>query len=180
MVVQSHPSYAGVKWKFWEKDKNNNIEQTLPENNYDSEDSLWNKIQPDTQKLQAEKTQNTDIKFHSVEIVGNNLVDTAEILQNVSIHPGDPYSVEAVQQNLKAIYDMGYFSDKMRAIPVKIDDKNIKIRIIVQENVPITDFNITGNNSVATGDLLQILDSLLNKPQNILKLNDALTEIQEY
>ena len=180
MVIQSHPSYAAVKWKFWEKDKNNNIEQTLPENNYDSEDSLWNKIQPDTQKLQAEKTQNTDIKFHSVEIVGNNLVDTAEILQNVSIHPGDPYSVETVQQNLKAIYDMGYFSEKMRAIPVKIDDKNIKIRIIVQENVPITDFNITGNNSVATGDLLQILDSLLNKPQNILKLNDAITEIQEY
>ena len=180
MVVQSHPSYAAVKWKFWEKDKNNNIEQTLPENNYDSEDSLWNKIQPDTQKLQAEKTQTSDIKFHSVEIVGNNLVDTAEIMQNVSIHPGDPYSVEAVQQNLKAIYDMGYFSDKMRAIPVKIDDKSIKIRIIVQENVPITDFNITGNNSVATGDLLQILDSLLNKPQNILKLNDAITEIQEY
>ena len=180
MVVQSHPSYAAVKWKFWEKDKNNNIEQTLPENNYDSEDSLWNKIQPDTQKLQAEKTQNTDIKFHSVEIVGNNLVDTSEIMQNVSIHPGDPYSVETVQQNLKAIYDMGYFSEKMRAIPVKIDDKNIKIRIIVQENVPITDFNITGNNSVATGDLLQILDSLLNKPQNILKLNDAITEIQEY
>ena len=180
MVIQSHPSYAAVKWKFWEKDKNNNIEQTLPENNYDSEDSLWNKIQPDTQKLQAEKTQNTDIKFHSVEIVGNNLVDTSEIMQNVSIHPGDPYSVEVVQQNLKAIYDMGYFSDKMRAIPVKIDDKSIKIRIIVQENVPITDFNITGNNSVATGDLLQILDSLLNKPQNILKLNDAITEIQEY
>lgn len=180
MVVQSHPSYAAVKWKFWEKDKNNNIEQTLPENNYDSEDSLWNKIQPDTQKLQAEKTQNTDIKFHSVEIVGNNLVDTSEIMQNITIQPGDPYSVETVQQNLKAIYDMGYFSDKMRAIPVKIDDKNIKIRIIVQENVPITDFNITGNNSVATGDLLQILDSLLNKPQNILKLNDAITEIQEY
>ena len=180
MVIQSYPSYAAVKWKFWEKDKNNNIEQTLPENNYDSEDSLWNKIQPDTQKLQAEKTQNTDIKFHSVEIVGNNLVDTSEIMQNITIQPGDPYSVETVQQNLKAIYDMGYFSDKMRAIPVKIDDKNIKIRIIVQENVPITDFNITGNNSVATGDLLQILDSLLNKPQNILKLNDAITEIQEY
>ena len=181
MVVQSYPSYAAVKWKFWEKDKNNNnIEQTLPENNYDSEDSLWNKIQPDTQKLQAEKTQTSDVKFHSVEIVGNNLVDTAEIMQNITIKPGDPYSVETVQQNLKAIYDMGYFSEKMRAIPVKIDEKNIKIRIIVQENVPITDFNITGNNSVATGDLLQILDSLLNKPQNILKLNDAITEIQEY
>ena len=181
IVLQSYPSYAAVKWKFWEKDKNNNnIEQTLPENDYDSEDSLWNKIQTDTQKLQAEKTQTSDVKFHSVEIVGNNLVSTDEIMQNITIQPGDPYSVETVQQNLKAVYDMGYFSEKMRAIPVKIDDKNIKIRIIVQENVPITDFNITGNNSVATGDLLQILDSLLNKPQNILKLNDAITEIQEY
>ncbi len=180
MVVQAYPSCAAVKWKFWEKDKNNNIEQTLPENNYDSEDSLWNKIQPDTQKLQAEKTQTSDVKFHSVEIVGNNLVSTDEIMQNITIQPGDPYSVDTVQQNLKAIFDMGYFSDKMRAIPVKVDDKNIKLRIIVQENVPITDFNITGNDSVATGDLLQILDSLLNKPQNILKLNDAITEIQEY
>ena len=183
-LLQTCPAYAaGSKWsklKFWERHKNN-TEQTIPDGSQDSGDSLMEKFQQDTKNLQAEKTQVTsDIKVQSVEIYGNNLVTTSEIMEHVTIKPGDPYSVEAIQQNLKAIYDMGYFSEKMKAIPVKIDDKNIKLKIVVQENIPITDFNITGNNSVATGDLLQILDSLLNKPQNILKLNDAITEIQEY
>lgn len=182
MVVQSCPTYAAhAKWKFWQKNKEQN-QQILPESTPESDrDTLWENIQPSTKNLQAEKTQTTsDIKFHSVEIEGNSLINTAEIMQYVKIQPGDPYSVDVVQQNLKAIYDMGYFSEKMRAVPVKIDDKNIKLKIIVQENIPITDFTISGNNSVATGDLLQILNSLLNKPQNILKLNEAITEIQEY
>ncbi|MEI3253978.1 MAG: POTRA domain-containing protein [Candidatus Gastranaerophilaceae bacterium] len=178
---QSCPSLAATpKWKFWQKNKQ--MEQPVPEENEENrQDSLWENLQPDTKNLQAEKTQSSsDIKVHSVEITGNNLVDTSEIMQFVKIQAGDPYSVDIVQQNLKAIYDMGYFSEKMKAIPVKIDDKNIKLKIIVQENIPITDFNITGNNSVATGDLLQILNPLMNKPQNILKLNEAITEIQEY
>ena len=181
VMGQSCPSLAATpKWKFWQKNKQ--MEQPVPEENEENrQDSLWENLQPDTKNLQAEKTQSSsDIKVHSVEITGNNLVDTSEIMQFVKIQAGDPYSVDIVQQNLKAIYDMGYFSEKMKAIPVKIDDKNIKLKIIVQENIPITDFNITGNNSVATGDLLQILNPLMNKPQNILKLNEAITEIQEY
>ncbi len=184
MVIQSHPSFAAsAKWKFWERNKAPAAETTTPADTQDSDgDSLWDTIHSDsTKKLEAEKTGSvSDVKIHSVEIIGNNLVDTSEIMRNITIKPGDPYSVDAVQQNLKAIFDTGYFTPQMRAVPVKIDDKNIKIRIFVQENVPITDFTITGNNSVATGDLLQILDSLINKPQNILKINDAITEIQEY
>lgn len=181
LVVQASPSFAlSPKWKFWEKNKEENIQKETP--NKPDNDSIWDNIQPDKQQnLQAEKTTSTsDIKFQSVEIVGNSLIDSSEILECVKIKPGDPYSVEAVQQNLKAIYDMGYFTEKMRAIPVKVDDKNIKLQIIVQENIPITDFTITGNDSIATGDLLQILNPMVNKPQNINKINDAIQEIQEY
>ena len=171
LIVQSSPSYAAdSKWKFWQRDKNNNnggvhniwnrnknnenqSPQSMP-----SEDSLWEKVQPETKNLQAEKNAATsDIQFGTVEIEGNNLISTEEILENVKIRPGDPYSVDAVQQNMKSIYEMGYFTDKMRAVPVKVDDKTIKLKIIVQENIPITDFTITGNDSIATGDLLQIL-----------------------
>lgn len=181
LVVQASPSFAlSPKWKFWEKNKEENIQKETP--NKPDNDSIWDNIQPDKQQnLQAEKTASTsDIKFQSVEIVGNSLIDSSEILECVKIKPGDPYSVEAVQQNLKAIYDMGYFTEKMRAIPVKVDDKNIKLQINVQENIPITDFTITGNDSIATGDLLQILNPMVNKPQNINKINDAIQEIQEY
>ena len=179
LIAQASPSFAaGPKWKFWERNKNNKEEQ-LPQST--PSDTMWEDIQPDAQQLQAEKNKVTsDIKFSDIEIVGNSLISTEEILQNVKIQPGDPYSVETVQQNLKSIYEMGYFSEKMRAVPIKVDDKNIKLRIIVQENIPITDFTISGNDSIATGDLLQILNELVNKPQNINKINDAIQEIQDY
>lgn len=188
MVAQPSPSYAASKWKFWKKDKNEQLEQVLPSeettaeptNNIPGTTDADIKID-DTQKLQAEKNQiEQSVIFHSIEISGNCLVSTEEIMQNVKINPGDSFDTEVVQQSMKAIYDMGYFSDKMKAIPEKIDDKHIKLKIIVQENIPITDFTITGNNSVATGDLLQILTPLMNKPQNIIKLNEAIEEIQEY
>lgn len=172
---------------FWHKNPKSKIKKSAPENTSNpaqdkSQDkTLWDVIQPedDTQKLQAEKSS-SGIMVQSIEITGNNLVDTSEILKCLKIQSGDPYSVEMVQQNLKAIYDMGYFNEKMRAIPVKVDEKNIKLKIIVQENVPITDFTITGNDSIATGDLLQILNPLMDKPQNIIKLNAAIEEIQDY
>lgn len=188
MVAQPSPSYAASKWKFWKKDKNEQLEQVLPseETTEDPVNNIFDgqntEIKTDeAQKLQAEKTQaESVVKIHSIEFSGNCLISTEDILQNIKIAPGDPYDTDAIQQTMKSIYDMGYFSDKMKAIPEKIDDKHIKLKIVVQENIPITDFTITGNNSIATGDLLQILSPLMNKPQNIIKLNEAIEEIQEY
>lgn len=178
--MQSYPVHAAnSKWKFWKKKENIEQPSYESESTPNRQDALWDNMQSSTQNLQAEKNV-TGIKIQSIEIVGNNLVGSDEIINSMKLHEGDSYSVDAVQQNLKSIYDMGYFSDKMKAVPIKIDDKNIKLRIIVQENIPITDFTIVGNNSVASGDLLQILSSLINKPQNIIKLNEAIEEIQQY
>lgn len=184
-ACEASPSFAAdKKFSFFKWHKKEKVETPADTPLLDDSDSLYNKIKQNeaTQNLQAEKTQATDsdITLQSVEISGNNLVDKSEIMQCMKMQAGDIYSVDIVQQNLKAIYDMGYFSDKMKAIPIKIDSKHIKLKIIVQENVPITDFTITGNNSVATGDLLQILSPLMNKPQNINKINDAIQEIQDY
>lgn len=182
--IQACPAYAaGEMVSFWNKNPKSKIKKSIPEEQKQDEKTLWDSIKPeDAQSLQVEKTPSatSDITVHSIEITGNNLVDSSEILQAIQLKTGDPYSVETVQQNLKAVYEMGYFNEKMKAIPIKVDDKSIKLKIIVQENVPITDFTITGNESVSTGDLLQILNPLMNKPQNIIKINEAIEEIQDY
>lgn len=189
LLSQAYPAHA--VWDvngFWNKNIKSKFKKDAPQTPQQTEpqgDTLWDKVQPpeeNTKSLQAEKTdaQTSDIKVESIEVSGNNLISTEEIMKYMTVHAGDPYSVESVQQNLKAIYEMGYFTEKMKAIPIKVYDKNIKLKIIVQENIPITDFTITGNNSIATGDLLQILDPLINKPQNILKVNEAIEEIQDY
>ena len=148
VFTQACPSYAA--WNFsglFKKNikSNGSVEQPYSE----TTDSLIDKINSnnDTTNIQVEKTQHDEsaIKIESIEISGNNLVGSEEILRYMKIQAGDPYSVDIVQQNLKSIYDMGYFTEKMKAIPIKIDDKNVKLKIVVQENVPITDFTITGN-----------------------------------
>lgn len=93
--------------------------------------------------------------------------------------PDTQYSEEAVQKILKSIYDTGYFSDRLHAIPIKIDDKNIKLKIIVEENLPVKYFAISGNGVMQTNDILKTLKPLEGKPLNVKKINLALQKIQE-
>lgn len=187
MTVHAYPAHAA--WNvsgFWNKNVKSKFKKNKPATEPTTEennDSLWDKINPENtpQSLQAEKSNvESNIKIDSIEILGNNLVPTKEILENIKIGKGDSYSVDVIQESLKNIFEMGYFTEKMRAIPVKSDENNIKLKILVEENIPVLDFTITGNNSIATGDLLQIIEPLANKPQNINKLNEAIEEIQEY
>lgn len=119
------------------------------------------------------------VYIKNIEITGNRLIDTDTVYRQMELKPGDAFSAEVVQQNLKSIYNMGYFSEKIKAVPVKLDDNNIKLKIIVEENLPVTDFMIEGNESISTGEILKILEPMLEKPQNIHDLNDAIEQIQD-
>ena len=132
-----------------------------------------------TEQPQTDAPTEPDIKIQSIEFSGNRLIDSNEILMNMLIQEGDSYSVESIQENLKRIYGMGYFNEKIKAVPLKIDDRNVKLKIIVEENIPVTGFTVTGNESLATSDIMKILDPLTDKPQNIIKINEAIEQIQD-
>lgn len=126
-----------------------------------------------------QQKQRAPIRIKSIELKGNRLIDEKTIYTNMLIKPGDDFSAEAIQENLKSIYNMGYFNEKIKAVPVKIDDNNIKLKIMLEENTPITDFTISGNESLPSGEILRILDPLLNKPQNVNTLNESIEQIQD-
>ena len=52
---------------------------------------------------------------------------------------------------------MGYFSNKMKAIPIKVDEKNVTLKIVLEENVPITGFTVEGNTVVSIEDIPKIV-----------------------
>ena len=115
----------------------------------------------------------------NVEIMGNNVIDTSLIMQNISMKSGDTYSKESVQNDLKNIYNMGYFTEKMKAVPVNNPDGSVTLKIILQENAPITDFTIEGNTVISTDEILGYLMPMKGKPQNIGELNEAIAKIQD-
>ena len=113
-----------------------------------------------------------------IEIHGLNVISPDIVMQRLNMQRGDAYSRDILQTDLKSIYELGYFTEKMKAIPVNNNDGSITLKIILEENAPVTDFTIEGNTVIATEDILEHLLPMKGKPQNITAINDAIVKIQ--
>ena len=131
----------------------------------------------------AEENETVDIsessKITKIEFEGNHLINDNDIVKVMNMQLGDVYSKDLVQQNLKAIYKTGYFSEKMKAIPIPNDEDSLTLRIYLEENIPITDFAIEGNTVVSTGEIISKLSHLEGEPQNLKTLGEAVTQIED-
>ena len=127
------------------------------------------------------KNKNSDKKqtISDIKIEGNQIIRNSEIMNAMKMQVGDVYSPEAIQKALTEIYGMGWFTEKMRAIPVADKNNNIVIKIYVEENRPITEFTITGNTVISAGEIAEILAPLENQPQNITTLNEAVEKTEQ-
>ncbi|MBR3605012.1 MAG: BamA/TamA family outer membrane protein, partial [Candidatus Gastranaerophilales bacterium] len=119
------------------------------------------------------------VYIKEVEIFGNNLLDVNYIKEQIKSKEGYQYIRSEVSNDLRALYNTGYFTQNIRALPIKIDDNNVKLRIILEENPPIEGFAVVGNDSISTNEILKILNEYKGKPQNIISINNAINEIQE-
>ena len=117
--------------------------------------------------------------IRSIEFYGLNSVSEDEILSKIQMKKGGEYSRDMMQEDLKAIYELGYFSEKMKVVPTYNEDDTVSIKIIVEENLPVKDFTIEGNTVIPTEDILEKLIGMKGKPQNIAQINIAKDQIQE-
>ena len=129
-------------------------------------------------KTLENKTYDDAITIKEIYIDGNNLVNTQNILNKLNIKIGTKFDKDLVQEDLKNIYKMGYFTEKIKAVPQQTDS-GIALRIQVEENVPVTGFNVTGNNVVSGEEILKLLNNQEGLPQNITELNNSIKEIEK-
>lgn len=134
-------------------------------------------VTPAVQKTPIPETENRTIK--EIQILGTNTIDPALVMQKINLQSGDIYGRDLLQNDLKAIYQLGFFTEKMRAIPIPNDDGTVTIKIMLQENAPISDFTVEGNTVVSTEDIMNVLMPMKGKPQNIGDLNEAIAKIQD-
>ena len=130
-----------------------------------------------TETLSQDISDNS--KITKIEFEGNHLIKESDILDVMNVRVGDIYTKDSIQENLKEIYNMGYFSDKMKAIPIPTGSDSLTLRIYLEENIPITGFAISGNTVVTTGEILNILNHLEGQPQNLKTLSDAVADIED-
>lgn len=145
---------------------------------YASEDSL--QVENDELEQMEESSYDGSTAYiNDIEIYGSNIIKPEYILSKISLKKGDLYDKEAMQSDLKTIYRLGYFTEKMKAIPVKNSNGTISLKIIVEENIPVTDFTIEGNTVVSSDEIMQYLLPLKGRPQNISAINQAMEKINQ-
>lgn len=135
----------------------------LAENHYEYDDDAFTPIQ----------------YVSNVQVVGANAVSPDYIISKFNLHAGDVYKPESVQAGLKNLYQLGFFTDRMKAVPIENKDGSITIKIVVEENLPVTNVTIEGNSAVSTEELMQYMIPLIGQPQNIGKINEAIEGIND-
>lgn len=131
-------------------------------------------------EVRAARNQRYDqgLTINKVSIEGNKLVQSERIKDSMVIRPGSLYSKNTLKDDLRRIYDMGYFTEKIKAVPVSTSE-GIVLRIVVQENAPVTGVNIEGNTIIDDAELQRIFASQTGMPQNIGQLNESIEKVEK-
>lgn len=118
------------------------------------------------------------LTISKVAIEGNRLIEEEKIRETMASRPGSLYSKRNLQQDLRRIYDMGYFTEKIKAVPIATNS-GIVLRIEVEENAPVTGINIEGNTIIKDEEVQQIFAGQTGLPQNIGQLNESIEKIEK-
>jgi outer membrane protein insertion porin family len=118
------------------------------------------------------------ITVQKVVVVGNGLIEEARIRNVMTLRPGVVYSKQGLQGDLKRIYDLGYFTEKIKAIP-KATREGIVIQITVEENAPVTGIEIKGNAVLTDAEIETYFKDQMGLPQNINNLNASIEALEK-
>ena len=83
-----------------------------------------------TQTQPVQPVEFATVYIKDIEILGSNIIRPESIKNVMQLKTGDVYDEELLQQDLSKIYDMGYFTDNMKAIPVRAKDYTVTLKIL--------------------------------------------------
>ena len=101
-----------------------------------------------------------------IGVEGNRAIEESAVRAVVKMKPGDVLSPVSLREDVKTIYQLGYFQD-VRA--EKRDwGRGKAIFFILEEKPVIREIKFSGNTKIKSSDLLEVLDL---KPKTILNVN---------
>lgn len=96
-------------------------------------------------------TQNGQSRIKKIEISGNKKITTKAILARIKSKVGTPWGPKILRNDIKIIYQMGYFKDIR--VERKMDPDGVVIHFLLVERDLLTDIKYIGNEEVLTESL---------------------------
>ncbi|HEY0615058.1 MAG TPA: POTRA domain-containing protein [Candidatus Elarobacter sp.] len=115
----------------------------------------------------------------SVSVTGNAHIPTDRILSVVKTKVGDPFDPAKVQDDLRAIADLGFFADQAPPI-IKQRPDGVAVTYRVIENPVVTSIRFDGNKSVSADTLLALMDTAPGQVFNIKTYQQDVLKINSY
>lgn len=86
-----------------------------------------------------------------VRVKGNLTIGTPTVLSKVETKTGNIFSQEVINDDIKRLYELGYFVDV--AFDVEEEEKGVIVTIIVEEKPVVKEILIEGNTQMRTARL---------------------------
>lgn len=160
-------------------------DNSLPGESYDAEPSEPTTVDELAPSGDGEVIPGTEplydkgVTVTQIEIEGNQLVPDDVILKAMGTHPGSLYSKTRLQKDLRKIYDLGYFSERIRVVPVATRE-GVHLRIEVEENPVVKQFEFDGETVIKDEELQALFTEQIGMPQNVNALNKGIQAIEEH
>jgi outer membrane protein insertion porin family len=109
-----------------------------------------------------------------VMVEGNIAIEESAIRAQIKSKEGDFFSPQVVREDLKSIYQLGYFQD------VRADrrdwDRGKALVFVVEEKPVVKGIQFQGNKAIKSSELQEAIDL---KPRTVLKLNSVKESINK-
>ncbi|HOO55763.1 MAG TPA: BamA/TamA family outer membrane protein [bacterium] len=122
----------------------------------------------------SQENGTTEVMIKKIDVTGNFEVPDEEILGVVISKENENLSTENLEEDLQRIFDLGYFSEDVKASLSEYEG-GAKITFRVEENPVINDIIFEGNNDVSN---TEFLDMIATKKNSILNSNDLKADIE--
>jgi outer membrane protein insertion porin family len=118
------------------------------------------------------------VQVYKIVFQGLRLVKEPTVLAAMTLQPGAVYNRNDLLKDLKRIYELGYFSESMKATPIATS-QGVVIQITLQENTPVVAVNPKGYEALTTAEVLACFQDQVGMPQNLKLLNQGIETLRK-
>ena len=125
----------------------------------------------DLESIVRQAGRETNIRLLKKELIakvlveGNRTIEESAIRAQIKTKEGDLYSPSAIREDLKSIYQMGFFQDVR--VEMRDWDRKKAVVFVVEEKPIIKEVKFSGNKEIKTSELLEAIEL---KPRTVLNL----------
>jgi outer membrane protein assembly factor BamA len=114
----------------------------------------------------------------AIIVDGNKLIPRSQVKAVIKTQPGDFYHKKDIERDIKAINNLGYFSDKDLHIDSHTTAAGMVITIHLKENPLFKSIAFSGNKIVPTAQMQGLFKEQLLKPQSTTQITASLKSIE--